>query len=89
MVCTSEQRRRAVSVILSYMATTNRPTEFRRVILKIERDLVAQAQLRALLAVADKTVADDRQTLRTVKARMQRARRSSVTARCPERRPIR
>lgn len=56
------------------MPITDR-AEFERLMLQIERDLLAQAQLRALLTVADKTVADDRQQLRTVKARLKRTRR--------------
>jgi hypothetical protein len=44
--------------------------EFARLTLQIERDLVAQAQLRALLTVADTTVAGHRQDLRNLKARM-------------------
>jgi hypothetical protein len=55
--------------------TTPHRTQTQRLILLIERDLAAQAQLRTLLTVADKTVADDRQELRTIKARIKRRRR--------------
>ena len=44
-----------------------------RLILRIERDLLAQAQLRVLLAAADTSVAGHRQELRSLKARMARA----------------
>ena len=56
------------------MSNTDRAV-FKRLILQIERDLIAQAQLRILLAVADTTVAGDRQELRTVKARIGRTHR--------------
>jgi hypothetical protein len=56
------------------MSNTDRAV-FKRLILQIERDLLAQAQLRILLAVADTTVAGDRQELRTVKARIGRTQR--------------
>jgi hypothetical protein len=49
-------------------------TELQRLILRIERDLVAQAQLRTLLRFADKAVANDRQELRTIKTRIKRTR---------------
>ena len=49
--------------------------ELKRLLLQIERDLLAQAQLRALLTAADKTVADHREKLRSVKARVKRPRR--------------
>ena len=51
---------------LSYMSTPHR-TELQRLILQTQRDLAAQAQLRTLLTVAEKAVADDRQQLRAVK----------------------
>ena len=44
-------------------------TEFEQLILQIERDLVAQAHLRTLLAVADSTVAGHKRDLRTETAR--------------------
>jgi hypothetical protein len=50
---------------------TNR-AEFKRLILQIERDLLAQARLRTLLAAADATVVGHRQELQTVKARIKR-----------------
>jgi hypothetical protein len=56
------------------MAITD-SAEFKRLILQIERDLLAQAQLRSLLNDADTTVADHRQKLQAVKARLTRARR--------------
>jgi hypothetical protein len=56
------------------MTKTNRATTFKRLILKIERDLVAQARLRERLTVADATVANNRKTLRAIKARIKRAR---------------
>jgi hypothetical protein len=49
-------------------------TELQRLILRTERDLVARAQLRTLLTVADKAVANDRQELRTIKSRIKRTR---------------
>jgi hypothetical protein len=55
------------------MATNNR-TEFRRLMLKIERDLMAKANLAVLLTTADETIASDRKTLRAVKARIKRTR---------------
>ena len=72
-VCSSGQPAADTSATLSYMATNNR-AEFRRLILKTERDLLTEAQLKALLTVAEATVADDRQTLRKIKARIKRAR---------------
>lgn len=55
------------------MANADR-AELKRLILQIERDLLAQAQLRTLLTAADKTVATHRQKLRSVKARVKRTR---------------
>jgi transcriptional antiterminator len=55
------------------MATNSR-AEFRRLMLKIERDLVALADLRAQLTTADETITSDRKTLRAVKARIKRTR---------------
>jgi hypothetical protein len=55
------------------MATTDR-AEFKRLILQIERDLLAQAQLRALLTAADTAIADHRKKLRGIKARIKRTR---------------
>jgi hypothetical protein len=54
------------------MATSNR-AEFERLLLKVERDLLTEAQLKALLTVAKATVADDRQSLQVVKARIKHA----------------
>lgn len=58
---------------LSYMTTPHR-IQFQRLLLQFERDLVAQAQLRTLLTAAEKAVAEDRQELRAVKARIKRTR---------------
>ena len=57
--------------VLSVMPTTD-PAKFKQLILQIERDVLAQAHLRMLLTTADTTVADHRQQLRTVKARIKR-----------------
>jgi hypothetical protein len=56
------------------MSNTDR-TVFKRLILQIERDLLAQAQLRILLAAANTTIAGDREELRSVKARIGRTQR--------------
>lgn len=48
-------------------------TEFGRLILQIERDLVAQARLRMLLGVADTTLASHKRDLRTETTRRQSA----------------
>jgi hypothetical protein len=56
------------------MSNTDRAV-FKRLILQIERDLLAQAQLRILLAAADTTIAGDQEELRTVKARLGRTER--------------
>jgi hypothetical protein len=55
------------------MAKTDH-AEFKRLVLQIERDLAAQANLRALLTTAGTTVSGHREELRTVKARIQRTR---------------
>jgi hypothetical protein len=47
--------------------------------LQLERDLVAQARLRTLLADADATVAGRRHDLQTVTARINRARTRSAS----------
>jgi hypothetical protein len=57
------------------MAKTNSATTFKRLILKIERDLLTQVRLREQLTVADETVASNRRTLRNIKARIKRARK--------------
>lgn len=44
----------------------------RRLMLQLERDLVAQAQFKALLTAADATVIERRRELRNLKARMAR-----------------
>ena len=56
------------------MAETDH-AELKRLILQIERDLLAQSQLRTLLTAADKTVAAHREKLRGVKARVKPPRR--------------
>jgi hypothetical protein len=56
------------------MGQTDR-AELKRLMLQIERDLLAQAQLRALLTAADKNVADHREKLRSIKARIKPPRR--------------
>jgi hypothetical protein len=53
------------------MATTNR-AEFKRLVLKIERDLFAQGRLKALLLAVDTALANDRQQLQAVKTRIKR-----------------
>jgi hypothetical protein len=58
---------------LSYMTTPHR-TELQRLMLQTQRDLAAQTQLRTLLAVAEKAVADDRLQLRAVKELIKRRR---------------
>jgi hypothetical protein len=55
------------------MNRTNR-SEFKRLILQIERDLLAETHLRTLLAAASTTVAGRRQELRAVETRIKRAR---------------
>jgi hypothetical protein len=56
------------------MAITDR-TDFQRLILQIERDLVSQAHLRTLLTDAETSAADHVQELRIVEARLKRTRR--------------
>jgi hypothetical protein len=46
--------------------------EFTRLILQLERDLVAQMHFRVLLTAANTTVAGRRRALRNLKARMAR-----------------
>jgi hypothetical protein len=48
-------------------------TEFRRLTLQIERDLLVKTSLRTLLASADATLERHRRSLRTVSARIKRA----------------
>jgi hypothetical protein len=48
--------------------------ELKQLMLQIERDLLAQSQLRTLLSAADATVAVRRQRLRVIRARIKRAR---------------
>jgi hypothetical protein len=51
----------------------------RRLILQLERDLVAQARLRTLLTDADATVASRRHDLQSVTARINRAHTRSAS----------
>ena len=60
---------------LSYMTTPH--SELQRLLLQTERNLAAQTQLRTLLAVAEKAVADDRQQLRAVKDLIKRRRHAA------------
>jgi hypothetical protein len=55
------------------MAITDH-AELKQLMLQIERDLIAQAQLQVLLTDADTTVAAHRQRLRAIKARIRRDR---------------
>ena len=55
------------------MAMTDR-AEFNRLLVQIERDLVAHANLRALLTEAGTTVATHRSDLQTIKVRINRLR---------------
>jgi hypothetical protein len=50
------------------------PGESNRLILQIQRDLVAQARLKSLLTAAATTLAGHRRELRTVERRLARAR---------------
>jgi len=64
------------------MGVTN-DRESKRLVLKIERDLLAQSQLKVLLTEAASTVAGDRQNLRSVESRSKPARRAKRTRRRP------
>ncbi len=72
-LCNSEQAETDPCATLSYMPIPHR-TELRQLLLQTQRDLVAQTQLRTLLTVAEKAVAEDRQQLRAFKARIKRTR---------------
>jgi hypothetical protein len=74
-VCNSVQRTPGEHGYGDGMSNTDR-TVFKRLILQIERDLLAQSQLKILLAAADTTIAGDREELRSVKARIGRAQRA-------------
>ena len=63
---------------LTCVAVTDR-AQLMRLVLRLERDVLARAQLRALLATADVAVAGHRQEVRSLKARM--ARRSPKSER--------
>jgi len=73
-LCTSGQPTQANTGYLSAMSLTDR-AEIKRLILRIQRDMLAQTQLRTLLIAADTTIADHRQTLRSIKARIKRLER--------------
>jgi hypothetical protein len=62
------------------MPITDR-AEFERLMLQIERDLMAQAHLRTLLTAADTSVTNHVQELQAVKARMRRTREDEERAR--------
>jgi len=64
------------------MPTPDR-AEFKRLILQIERDLLAQARLRTLLTSAGETVAGHKQDLRTVEARLRTRRDDPIAPRSP------
>jgi hypothetical protein len=53
-------------------------TEFKRLMLLIEQDLLNQSRLRLLLAEADATVAGNRKKLRAAKARARRGIKAKV-----------
>jgi len=53
------------------MAIADR-AEFKRLILQIQRDLLAQSHLRTLLLTAGTTVAGHKKELRTLQARIKR-----------------
>jgi len=55
------------------MTRTNR-SEFKRLMLQIERDLLAETHLRTLLAAASTTIAGRRLELRAIEARIKRTR---------------
>ena len=55
------------------MNRTNR-SGFKRLVLQIERDLLAETHLRTLLAAASTTVAGRRHELRAIEARIKRTR---------------
>jgi hypothetical protein len=55
------------------MNRTNR-SEFKRLILQIERDLLAETHLRTLLAAANTTLAGRRLELRAIESRIKRTR---------------
>jgi hypothetical protein len=54
--------------------------ELKQLMLQLERDVLAQSQLRTLLSAADATVAVRRQRLRLIKARIKRARAREAAA---------
>jgi hypothetical protein len=56
--------------------TTVYHTEYRRLTLQIERDLVLQSRFKILLTVANTTLADHRQALKSITAHIRRAERT-------------
>ena len=54
------------------MVLTDVAHEVRRMVLQLERDVVARAQLRLLLTTADTLVVGDRVQLRALRARLKR-----------------
>jgi hypothetical protein len=72
--CAMQNSAHQLTQVALPMPITDR-AEFKRLILQIERDLLAQAQLRTLLTAADNTIAGHRQKLRKVKARIKRTQR--------------
>lgn len=79
-VFNSERCRTDTSVTLPAMPITDR-AEFERLMLQIERDLMAQAHLRLLLTAADSSVTNHLEQLQAVKARMRRAQEDGERAR--------
>ena len=61
------------------MATTTRG-EFKRLILKIERDLFAQAHLRALMTALDTALAEDQKALRAIEAQIKQTRETATAS---------
>lgn len=72
-MCNCEQRRSASRRTSCRMKATTSPDDFARLILQIERDLLAQAYLREKLQVAGRAVAGHRQELRAARASVARA----------------
>jgi hypothetical protein len=62
------------------MPITDR-AEFERLMLQIERDLMAQAHLRMLLTAADTSVTNHLEQLQAVKTRMRRTRQDGERGR--------
>ena len=71
-MCNSEQRELPSAGKL--IRPVSDQDEFRRLMLQIERAVLARAGQRTLLAAADANIASQRQQLRSLKARMARRR---------------